>query len=87
MSQQLASSGIDPDQPLAASRRSALIVGAVVIVMAIWQAFSGTHGPINAVLAVVGLFSQLAVIAAAGFCGLFAVAMAVVWVGRRLSVW
>jgi len=87
MSQQLARSGIDPDQPLGPRSRAALLVGMLVIVLAIWQAFSGTKGPINAILALVGFFSQLALIAVAGFCVLFALALGVLWAGRRLSLW
>ncbi len=87
MSQQLARSGIDPDQPLGPKRRAALLLGIIVIGLSVWQAFTPTKGPINALLALVGFFSQLALIAVAGFCALFVVAMAVIWVGRRLSLW
>lgn len=87
LSSQLARSGIDPDQPLAASRRAALILGIAVIVLSIWQVFSGTRGPINAVLAMVGFLAQLAVIAVGGFCALFALTLGVIWVGRRMSLW
>jgi hypothetical protein len=87
MSQQLARSGIDPDQPLATSRRAALFLGITVIIVTVWQAFSGPTGPINAVLALAGFFAQLALIAAGGFCALFAVALGVIWAGRRLSLW
>jgi ABC-type sugar transport system permease subunit len=87
MSSQLARSGIDPDQPLGRRSRAALIVGIATIVLAVWQAFSTARGPINAILALVGFFSQLALIAAGGFCALFAIALAVVWAGRRLSIW
>jgi hypothetical protein len=87
MSQQLANSGIDPDQPLAAGRRRALIAGIITIGLAIWQAFAGTKGPLTALLPLFGFFAQLAVIAVAGFCALFAAALGVIWVGRRLSLW
>lgn len=87
MSSQLARSGIDPDQPLSQSRRAALLVGIAVIILSIWQAFAGTKGPINAILAVSGFFAQLAVIAIAGFCALFAITLAFLWAGRRLSLW
>lgn len=87
MSSQLARSGIDPDQPLGPRSRAALTIGIVTITLAVWQAFSGARGPINAVLALVGFFSQLALIAVAGFCALFAVALALIWAGRRFSVW
>jgi hypothetical protein len=86
MSQQLARSGIDPDV-ITGRRRGALIVGIAVIVLAVWQVFAGVKGPINAILAVTGFFSELALIAIGGFCALFAIAMAVIWVGRRLSIW
>ncbi len=87
MSSQLARSGIDPDQPLAPSRRGALIIGIAVIVLSIWQVVAGTQGPLAAMLALTGLFAQLAVIAVAGFCALFAVALGVIWIGRRLTLW
>jgi uncharacterized membrane protein len=87
MSQQLARSGIDPDAAITGRRRGALIVGLTVIVLAVWQAFSGARGPINAILAVVGFFSELAVIAVAGFCALFAAALIVLWLGRRVALW
>lgn len=87
MSQQLARSGIDPDVPITGPRRGALIVGIAVIILAIWQVFAGAKGPINAILSVVGFFAQLAVIAIAGFCALFAIAVCVIWLGRRLALW
>jgi len=87
LSRQLANSGIDPDQPLVGPRRGAFIVGIAVVVIAVWQVFAGAKGPISAILAVVGFFAELAVIAIAGFCGLFALAFAVIWVGRRFSLW
>ena len=87
MSRQLANSGIDPDQALIGPRRGALIGGIAVIVLAIWQVFTGSKGPIPAILAVAGFFAELAVIALGGFCALFAVAFAVIWAGRRLSLW
>ena len=87
MSQQLARSGIDPDTGLSGPRRGALIIGIAVIVLTIWQAFAGTKGPISAILAVTGFFAELAVIAIAGFCGLFAIALAFIWIGRRVSLW
>ncbi len=55
--------------------------------LAIWQVFAGAKGPIPPILAVSGFFAQLAVLALAGFCGLFAVAFGVIWLGRRLSLW
>jgi hypothetical protein len=87
LSRQLANSGIDPDQPLVGRRRGALILGIAVIILAIWQVFAGAKGPINAILAIAGFFAQLALIALAGFCALFAVAFAVIWIGRRMSLW
>ena len=87
LSRQLANSGIDPDQPLVGLRRGALILGIAVLILAIWQVFSGAKGPIPPILAVTGFFAELALIALAGFCGLFAVAFAAIWIGRRLSLW
>lgn len=87
MSQQLARSGIDPDVAITGPRRGALIVGIAVIVLTVWQVFAGTKGPISAILAVIGFFAELAVIAIAGFCALFAIAMCVIWVGRRSALW
>jgi hypothetical protein len=87
LSQQLANSGIDPDQPLVGPRRGALILGIAVVVLAAWQVFAGTKGPIQPILAVTGFFAELALIALAGFCALFAVAFGVIWIGRRLSLW
>jgi hypothetical protein len=87
MSSQLARSGIDPDQPLSGRKRGLLIVGIVTLILAVWQAIAGQKGPITAVLPVVGFLAELLVIALAGFCALFAAALGVIWVGRRLSVW
>jgi hypothetical protein len=87
MSSQLARSGIDPDQPLSRPRRTALFLGVAAILLTIWQVFAGTKGPINAILALSGFFAQLAVIAVAVFCALFALTLGVIWVGRRISLW
>jgi hypothetical protein len=87
MSQQLARSGIDPDQALTPNRRRALIAGLLTIALAIWQGFAGTKGPLTAILPVLGFFAELAAIALFGFCALFAIALGVLWAGRRLALW
>ena len=87
LSQQLANSGIDPDQGLGPRRRAALLIGSATIILGVWQAVAGHKGPISALLPVVGFFAELAAIAVGVFCGLFVVATAVIWVGRRLSLW
>ena len=87
MSQQLARSGIDPDQTLTPMRRRALIAGAITIALALWQALAGNKGPLTAMLPVFGFFAELAAIALFGFCALFAATLGFLWVGRRLSIW
>ena len=87
MSQQLARSGIDPDQTLTPMRRRALIAGAMTLVLAIWQAIAGIKGPLTAMLPLLGFFAELAAIALFGFCALFAAAFALLWAGRRLALW
>ncbi|HZQ48982.1 MAG TPA: hypothetical protein VFB69_01605 [Candidatus Dormibacteraeota bacterium] len=87
MSQQLARSGIDPDQTLTPMRRRALIAGVLTIVLASWQAVAGTKGPLSAMLPLLGFFAELAAIAVFGFCALFAATLGFLWVGRRLSIW
>jgi hypothetical protein len=87
MSQQLARSGIDPDQTLTPMRRRALLAGIITITLAIWQAIAGSKGPLTAMLPVLGFFAELAAIAILGFCALFAATLGFLWVGRRLSIW
>jgi hypothetical protein len=87
MSQQVARSGMDPDQTLTPMRRRALVAGVITIILGVWQALAGAKGPLTAILPLAGFFAQLAVIALFGFCALFAAMLGLLWIGRRLSIW